>query len=159
MSEWTNNMRIKLCTPAPEDAEYFFDLYRRSLRVYFESTIGWDEAFRRAAFRLSYPLTHCQRLCVGDDQVCAGVLCLLPSSDGTIEVALLLIEPTFQNSGIGTNVLKQVCAQATRSDQTVRLSTFKLNVRATKLYRCLGFNDVGEDDYYLYFRKNHATQQ
>jgi ribosomal protein S18 acetylase RimI-like enzyme len=79
---------------------------------------------------------------------------LLPSTDGSIEVALLLIEPAFQNMGIGTDVLIQVCADASRADQAVRLSTFKLNVNAIRLYRRLGFKVVSEDDHYLHFRKD-----
>jgi ribosomal protein S18 acetylase RimI-like enzyme len=144
---------IHLCSPQRQDGEHFFDLYRRSLRSYFESTLGWDETFRRAAFRVSYPLAHCHRICLGDEQVFAGMLCLLPGADASIEVALLLIEPAFQNIGIGQSILTQVCMDARHANQSVRLATFKLNLGAARLYLRLGFEIVSEDDHYLHFRK------
>jgi ribosomal protein S18 acetylase RimI-like enzyme len=152
MRENQTTARIHLCSPVGEDAERFFDLYRRSLRSYFESTLGWDETFRRAAFRVSYPLARCRRICIGDDQVFAGMLCLLPDTHASIEVALLLIEPSFQNIGIGQSILTQVCMDARHANQTVRLATFKLNLRAARLYHRLGFEVVGEDDHYLHFQ-------
>jgi ribosomal protein S18 acetylase RimI-like enzyme len=144
---------IVLREAAVQDGVYFFELYRDLLRPYFEKTLGWDERFRRAAFRISYPLTQCEAIWLGCEAR-VGVLCVLPSIDGSIEVALLLIERAFQQSGIGKYVLERVCVGASRTRRPVRLSTFKLNERAVRLYLHLGFTVVAEDEHFFHFRRD-----
>jgi hypothetical protein len=48
---------VVLCEAAVQDGVYFFELYRDLLRPYFEKTLGWDERFRRAAFRITVTAT------------------------------------------------------------------------------------------------------
>jgi ribosomal protein S18 acetylase RimI-like enzyme len=144
---------VVLREAAVQDGVYFFELYRDLLRPYFEKTSGWDERFRRAAFRVGYPLTQCETIWLGCEAR-VGVLCVLPSTDGSIEIALLLIEPAFQQGGIGKYVLERVCADASRMRRPVRLSTFKLNEGAVRFYLRLGFTVVSEDEHYFHFRKD-----
>jgi ribosomal protein S18 acetylase RimI-like enzyme len=145
--------RIALRPATVEDGSYSFGLYQDLLRPYFESTLGWDQRFRSAAFRVSYPLEALEIIGF-DGQERAGVLCLLPSVDRSIEVALLLVEPALQGLGIGTRVLARVCSNALRADRAVRLSTFRLNQSAVRLYLRLGFAVIAEDEHYLHFSKD-----
>jgi ribosomal protein S18 acetylase RimI-like enzyme len=69
-------------------------------------------------------------------------------------VALLLIDPSFQRAGIGKHVLERGCVGASRTRRPVRLSTFKLNERAVRLYLHLGFTVVAEDEHFFHFRKD-----
>jgi ribosomal protein S18 acetylase RimI-like enzyme len=79
---------------------------------------------------------------------------LQPREDSAIEVALLLVDPAFQNTGIGKHVLLRVCDDASRAHLGVWLQTFKLNENARKFYLQLGFHIVGEDEHYFHFRRD-----
>ncbi|WP_175964525.1 GNAT family N-acetyltransferase [Burkholderia pyrrocinia] len=142
---------IPACT---EHLDYFFGLYRGLLSGYFRQTLGWDDTFRRAAFRLSYPIDRCMAIVVESDDPC-GVLVTQPHGDKAIEIALLLIDPAFQCKGIGMQVLQQVCDVASDSRLDVRLQTFRLNERASRFYRRHGFEIVDEDENYLFFCKRY----
>ena len=152
------NMPVELQVAERRDGVAFFNLYRHSLRQYFAATSGWDDAFRQAAFRFSFPIARCRRITVGEDTRFGGVACTLPNSDGSLEIALLLIEPHLQSKGIGETVLEQLCMDAQVHHQTVRLSTFKLNVRAANLYHRLGFSVIAEDEHYWHFQLQPETR-
>ncbi|MGU7811574.1 GNAT family N-acetyltransferase [Burkholderia sp. AW49-1] len=139
--------------PARTDQlEYFFGLYKDMLSQYFRRTIGWDDAFRHAAFRLSYPIDRCMAIVTESDTPC-GVLVTQPHDENAIDIALLLIDPAFQCQGIGMQVLRHVCEMASDSHLDVCLQTFRLNERASGFYLRHGFEIIDQDDYYLFFRK------
>lgn len=148
-----SDMRVELQVAERRDGTAFFNLYRHLLRQYFAVTIGWDDAFRQAAFRFSFPIAQCRRIAVGEDGRFGGVVCTLASSDGAQEVALLLVEPCLQSKGIGSAVLDHIYTNAQADNESVRLSTFKLNVRAISLYLRLGFSVIGEDEHYFHFQR------
>ncbi|RQR48769.1 N-acetyltransferase [Burkholderia sp. Bp9126] len=135
-----------------EHLDYFFGLYRDLLGEYFRQTLGWDDAFRCAAFRLSYPIKRCMAIVVESEDPC-GVLFTQPHGEDAIEVALLLIDPAFQGRGIGMQVLQQICNLASDSRLDVRLQTFRLNEGASRFYQRHGFEIIDEDENYLFFRK------
>jgi len=132
--------------------EFFFGLYKNLLSQYFRQTLGWDDAFRRAAFRLSYPIDRCVAIVTESDALC-GVLVTQPHDENAIEIALLLIDPAFQCKGIGMQVLQRVCDMASDSRLDVRLQTFRSNERASRFYLRHGFEIVDQDEHYLFFRK------
>ncbi|WP_157649369.1 GNAT family N-acetyltransferase [Burkholderia ubonensis] len=135
-----------------EHFEYFFGLYKDLLSGYFRQTLGWDDAFRRTAFRLSYPIDRCMAIVTESDAPC-GVLVTQPHDGNAIEIALLLIDPAFQCKGIGMQVLQRVCDRASGCRLDVHLQTFRSNKRASRFYLRHGFEVVDQDEHYLYFRK------
>jgi len=151
-----SNMQVELKVAERRDGDVFFNLYRHSLQRYFADTMGWDDAFRQAAFRFSFPIDRCKRITVEDatnEARFGGVVCTSRNSDGSQEINLLLIEPSLQCNGIGELVLDHLCQNAALQHRSTRLSTFKLNVRAAQLYRRLGFNVIAEDQYYFHFER------
>jgi len=147
-------LQIQLRMASAQEAADFFLLYKATLGAYFEQTLGWNEHFRRAAFRISYPVYKCQAIVVDGGETPAGVLVLEPHPDGALEVALLLVARRFQGAGIGSRVLQNVCRNALGGGRAVRLKTFLLNQGATRFYLRSGFVVVGEDAHYLYFSKS-----
>ena len=57
-----------------------------------------------------------------------------------MHVRTLVIHPQFQNHGIGTAFLRNVCDQAAARGVAVRLGVFHEN-RAIALYKRLGFRE------------------
>ncbi|WP_323069547.1 GNAT family N-acetyltransferase [Mycetohabitans endofungorum] len=143
---------VALRAATREEYGYFFHLYRDSLSGYFRQTLGWEDDFRRAAFRVSYPVARCQAIVVDGVSRAAGVLSTQVCEDGGVEVALLLVDPAFQSRQIGATLLHRVCDAAHRDGRAVKLQTFKLNERAARFYLRQGFQIVAEDEYYLHFR-------
>nr|WP_255779205.1 GNAT family N-acetyltransferase [Mycetohabitans sp. B5] len=144
---------VALRAATREDYRYFFHLYRDSLSGYFRQTLGWEDDFRRAAFRVSYPVVRCQAIVVDGVSRAAGVLSTQVCEDGGVEVALLLVDPAFQSRGIGAALLHRICDAAHREGRAVKLQTFKLNERAARFYLRQGFRIVAEDQYYQHFRR------
>ncbi|MCF7694719.1 GNAT family N-acetyltransferase [Mycetohabitans sp. B2] len=144
---------VALRAATREEYGYFFHLYRNALSGYFRQTLGWEDDFRRTAFRVSYPIARCQAIVVDGVSRAAGVLSTQVCEDGGVEVALLLVDPACQRRGIGTTLLHRVCDAAHREGRAVKLQTFKLNERAARFYLRQGFQIVTEDEYYLHFRR------
>ncbi|MCG1041295.1 GNAT family N-acetyltransferase [Mycetohabitans sp. B8] len=144
---------VALRAATREDYGYFFHLYRDALSGYFKQTLGWEDDFRRAAFRVSYPVARCQAIVLDGVSRAAGVLSTQVCEDGEVEVALLLVDPAFQSRGTGAALLRRIGDAAHREGRAVKLQTFKLNERAARFYLRQGFRIVAEDQYYLHFRR------
>jgi ribosomal protein S18 acetylase RimI-like enzyme len=65
---------------------------------------------------------------------------VLDRAGSEIRVVDLALLPAVQNQGIGTFLMRQICAQA---DRPVRLSVLKFN-RAFAWYERLGFSKIGD---------------
>lgn len=119
-----------------EDA---FSLYAQSLRPYIEAVYGWDEKSQRERFAGSYPSEGLFSLYRAKEDI--GLLALRGPG---LHVALLLIRPEFQNQGLG----REVMAELHNRNQTITLSSFKLNTHAVRFYQALGYTIIGEDEHF-----------
>lgn len=77
-----------------------------------------------------------------------------------INVIDIVLTPSYQGRGIGTELLQQVIAKADAAGKAVRLFVDRTNERAFELYRGLGFEVCGEVPFYLEMRRapRQATQ-
>ena len=85
---------------------------------------------------------------LGDADI--GWLQTTPKEDGMF-VAQLFVDRPFQRRGIGTEVMKQLIAEAAQANQAVRLNVVKINP-ALRLYERLGFRTTHEDDRKFYMQ-------
>jgi ribosomal protein S18 acetylase RimI-like enzyme len=69
---------------------------------------------------------------------CAGILHIVPWRR-SLTIRWLMIEPTFQGCGIGTQLVRLVQREALDQDRSVRLEVLTCNVDAKRLYERLGF--------------------
>jgi ribosomal protein S18 acetylase RimI-like enzyme len=63
-----------------------------------------------------------------------------------VEVAEIQIQPSHQNQGIGSRILKDTIARAHAKRKKVVLSVALKNERAYRLYQRLGFQKVAHND-------------
>lgn len=130
--------------PASEsDTGFLYALHCVTMREAIEKTWGWDEAWQRNDFQERF-----QRLSVSiiqaDGRDVGGLW--LESHADSLYIVELQVLPEWQGRGIGTSVLQDLIAQATRSGIPVELSVLPVNPRAQRLYERLGFKvtDVGD---------------
>jgi ribosomal protein S18 acetylase RimI-like enzyme len=94
-------------------------------------------------FGLRYP-GH-QRFVVMEDGERAGRL-YVHQRDGVLHVIDLTLLPEVRSHGIGTRILRDVCAVASNDGLTISLGVDRANTRAAQLYTELGFRLTAVDD-------------
>ncbi len=136
---------LSLRRELPGDESFLFQVYAGTREEELALT-NWDENTRRqflnlqfAAMRRGYANQYpdAEFLIVSLGQERVGRLVINRSADAirVVDVALL---PAHRNRGFGTILMRQVCAEATRAGQPVRLCVLQGN-RALRWYERLGF--------------------
>lgn len=134
---------ITLRVAQAEDLEFLFSLLKVAFGPYVEQTYGaWHEAEQHARFISgTRPETHQVVELAGQPVGCLAVE-WLPDH---VELNRVFPLPGFQGRGIGTQLVRQVLAQAQAARLPVRLRVFKVNP-AQRLWQRLGFAVVGETE-------------
>lgn len=142
---------VSLRPEQPDDDAFLYEVYA-STREEELALTNWNENMRRMflnhqfnAMRQGYRSMFPQGefLIINVDGKPAGRL-VVHRGEGEIRVVDLALLPASRNRGIGTSLMRQICAQA---DRPVRLSVLKLN-RAFHWYQRLGFAKTGETGVY-----------
>jgi len=134
---------VTLRAAKSEDLGFLFSLLKVALGSYVEETYGgWREEEQHARFIAGMRLeTHRVIELAGQPVGCLAV----EWSPDQIRLNRVLLLPAIQGRGIGTELVRQVLAQARTSRLPVRLRVFKVNP-AQHLWRRLGFSVVGETE-------------
>ena len=143
---------ITLRDAASDDLEFLFSLLRVALGPYVVQTFGpWDDAEQRARFfAATDPAMH--RI-VEQDGRPVGCLAVRRLPD-EVRLNRVLLLPEVQSRGIGTQLVREVLAQARAAGLPVRLRVFRVNP-ARRLYERLGFVVTAETD--THFLMEHAV--
>jgi ribosomal protein S18 acetylase RimI-like enzyme len=137
-------MGYQLVPAVPEDEAWLEQLRRAVYReLFFATWSGWDEARH---------LRHCAEcwergriFCIEIDGVRVGMIQLFDEPDA-IEIGEIQIQPSYQNRGIGTRLLRDTIARAHEQHKKVSLSVALKNERAYRLYERLGFQKVAQNE-------------
>ena len=155
-------MNVTLQPFSPDNQEFLFRLYS-STREHEISALGWPSAQQEAFLRMqfnsqqrwyetAYPGADHQLILI-DDQPAGRILVLRDSKTYTlVDIALLT---QHRNTGIGTQLLRQLIAEADKACVPLRLHVLKSNP-ACRLYERLGFAKTGEDGIYYEMEKKTA---
>ena len=97
-------------------------------------------------------LRHCAEcwergriFCIEIDGVRVGMIQLFDEPDA-IEIGEIQIQPSYQNRGIGTRLLRDTIDRAHEHRKKVSLSVALKNERAYRLYERLGFQKVAQNE-------------
>lgn len=123
-----------------------FDLYSLLLREFIEPIFGWNEDFQRSRFAAEYAQEN--TMLIFSDAVNVGYVVVV-QKPAAHHVALLLLQPEFQRTGIGKVVMSKVVARAKADGKPVTLSCFKSNKAALLFYQRLGFSVNHEEQYFV----------
>jgi len=108
-----------------------------------EALVRMQFSAQQTGYRNQYPQS--QDFIVMMDDRPAGRLWLNESA-AEIAIVDIAILPEYQGGGLGTSVLGRIVSDAAHLGKTIRLRVDRMNFRAARFYRRLGFEAVSGDD-------------
>jgi ribosomal protein S18 acetylase RimI-like enzyme len=158
-------MSVTLRPIAPEDEEFLLRVYS-STRSDEIAVWGWNQAQQEAFLRMQFTVQQRayemqygeadHHIILFQDQQVGRIL--ISRMDHYILLVDIAVLPQYRNKGIGTLLIKELCAEAARKDVSVRLQVLKSNGAAARLYERLGFSMTGEDSIYLQMERRPRGQ-
>lgn len=132
---------VTLRAATVDDACFLYRLHAESLGPYVDEVWGWNDDEQRAYLSRSF-LPDRVRVIVADG-VDVGRLDVVDDDD----VFLLLIELLrhYQGRGIGSLLIRDLIRRAHAAEKRLRLNVLEVNVDAYRLYRRLGFTELGRE--------------
>jgi len=135
-----------------QDAEWLYQLNKNSYQDTVVRQFGeWDEPFQRKLFSESWSTRLAKIINLDTKKI--GVLSVEQRKeyDWLQEIQLVA---KYQNSGIGTQIIKDCINRATQSNRCLRLQVLHMNESAKRLYLRLGFTEIDtlENHYLMEYR-------
>lgn len=124
------------------DFEFFFHQHEQTFGPYVRQVWGWDDDDQRAHLHRALDIDATQVIVV--DSVDLGRLTLGTLDDDTY-IGLIEIAADHQRRGIGARIVHGIRDAAGVEGKGVRLHVLAVNHGAQKLYRRLGFSEVGRE--------------
>ena len=131
-------MRASLRPATPDDKEFLWNLHCDTMREYVEQVWGWDEAWQRGRFLERFDSG--KRRIVELDGVSVGAIQVDRQPDH-IFLKNLHITPSYQNRGIGTQLIESLIEEADEREVPLRLQVLRVNP-SRRLYERLGFHET-----------------
>jgi ribosomal protein S18 acetylase RimI-like enzyme len=130
-------------TMQEEDKSFLRELSKSCYHEVITDFFGdWNEDIFEAGFEKQWALKEFQ--IVENNNRKIGALWVVCNSDHMF-IQEIQIHPSWQNQGIGTELIKKVFKEAADKKLAVRLNVFK-NSKAKILYERLGFKKIDESD-------------
>ena len=119
------------------DLEFVFKLIKSTMKDHITKIYGkWDDEFQFNYCKKGFDANK-HRIITVDKQ---DIGCIAVSKDDlNIQIERLLILPSFQGLGIGTDILKKLKQEAKTNSKTLSLKVLHSNTRAQALYERIGF--------------------
>jgi ribosomal protein S18 acetylase RimI-like enzyme len=131
------------------DSGFFYQVKKTVLKSYIEQIWGWDEDFQIQFHQQNF---HVDETCIIKiNEIAVGTV-EIKEDEYKIFISSLYLLPQYQNKGIGSSIIQQLIAKATKENKRVELEVLKINTEAQKLYKKLGFVLTERDDtkYFMY---------
>ena len=136
-------MHLTLRPATPDDREFFARLHERCYREVVTAQFGaWDPALQ--ATLLARKWDPARFAIVLLDGRAVGSLAVDRHPDHCF-LADVMVDPSVQGRGVGTELVRRVIAEAAAAGLPVRLQVLHRN-RARALYERLGFTATGETE-------------
>jgi ribosomal protein S18 acetylase RimI-like enzyme len=153
-SKPNGDLPVSLRPEQPGDEQFLYDVYA-STREEELALTNWDDQMRRAflsqqftamrhGYRSMFPAGEFLIIALAGQPAGRMVLNRDAKEIRVVDLALL---PAQRNHGIGTLLMRQVCADAAKTGTPVHLCVLKHN-RAFRWYERLGFTKIGELGFY-----------
>ncbi|KWX20877.1 hypothetical protein AFM11_27655 [Mycolicibacterium wolinskyi] len=134
---------VSLRPATADDFEFFFELHKQTLGPYVDQVWGWDDDVQRAHLQRTMNPERTQVIVA--DGIDIGRL-NVEDQPGEVFLGLIEIAPPYQGRGIGAELIETLLDDAFARGKQVRLNVLRVNSRAYRLYRRLGFREVSCDD-------------
>ena len=139
-------LNISLRPVEPEDEAFLYEVYR-STRAEELAAWGWDERQQELFLKMqlrardqSYLMYYTE---ISDSIILfeksrAGRI-IISRSDKEIKLVDISLLPEYRGAGLGTSLIKDLFAEADRTERVVRLQVERTNTEARRLYERMGF--------------------
>ena len=144
-----SEFRIVLRQALPEDEEFFFKVYAGTRE---EEIAAWglgpvqkqaflNMQFRAQQFHFEYIDDEGKSVIMIDNNAIGRLV--VDRTENYLHLADIAILPEYRNSGVGTQILKDLQSEAKQKGVPFILEVFKSN-RAGSLYKRMGFEITGD---------------
>jgi GNAT superfamily N-acetyltransferase len=137
---------------SPQDFDYCAKLYFAGMEQIIRQ-LNLDMDAQVSSFQKQWEPAQVQLITL--DATDVGWLQSITAEDALF-LAQLFVDASVQRRGIGTEVMRRVIAEASRTGRAVELAVVKINP-ALRLYEKLGFKVTYEDDHKFYMRREPAA--
>lgn len=127
-----------------KDQDWLFQLYRHTLHSAIDRTWGWDEWFQQQEFENKLPAEQFHICLYQGQRVAAWMVRDKPKF---LWLEMLLVEPEWQNQGIGRWIVKQLQSDAHKLQKSIKLSIIKANP-VKGFYVKMGFELYHSDEHF-----------
>ena len=146
-----NPHQVALRPAQADDEPFLLDVYAGT-RADELAAWGWDAAQQLAFLRMQFTVQR-RAYEMQYGEASHDIILFKDKEAGRImvnrtEQEILLVDiallPQYRNYGIGSSLIKDLCAEAASKDLPVRLQVLKSNTAAARLYERLGFSMTGD---------------
>lgn len=124
--------------PAQEvDVDVIYTFCKELIAAFETDPIDMEKVLPWCKRKISGQIAEYQRI-LKDGEV-AGYFHLSPLEDASLELDDFYLHEGFRGQGIGSAMLKELCASADEQEKTLLLYVFKKNEGAVRLYERHGF--------------------
>jgi ribosomal protein S18 acetylase RimI-like enzyme len=121
-------------------------LFRAAFHAHIQEIWGWDESWQRSNFEEEF--ASAETSVIEDGGRIIGYFQIL-NEDDRIYLLDLVISAELQGRGIGSGVIKALQQLASARNVPLQLAVFRTNPQAQRLYKRLGFVQVGETEVHV----------
>jgi ribosomal protein S18 acetylase RimI-like enzyme len=140
---------VRLRPAAEDDLDFLWVLHRATMREYVEQTWSWEDKSQERRFRSKFKPERIQIVLYHGDP--AGSISV-DYERSRIFLGVIEIAPAYQDRGIGTYLIRQLCGKADAANVPLELQVLKVNP-AKKLYERLGLAVVSETETHYLMRR------
>ncbi len=151
---------VKLRTVTDDDREFLTKVYASS-RADELALVEWDAAQKDAFVRQQFDAQHGEysarfpdaqyRIILFEDQPAGRIW--IGRDEEQIRLLDIALLPEYQNRGIGTALLSDLCAEAAREGKPLRHMVFKFNTAAMRFYERMGFTQIDDVGAYIHMER------
>ena len=135
--------RLKLRKASQDDKEFAYQVKRAAMKEYVELVRGWNEDQQRQLHARRFQEQDFRVINLDGEDV--GIMSVAVESD-CVFVNQIYILPEHQGQGVGRKCMLVTMEQGSNLGLPVRLKVLKVNTRAVKFYKRLGFTITGDTD-------------
>ena len=136
-------MDIVFRRAGPADSDFAYVTKKAAFREYVEKVWGWNEEEQRELHARRF--AEQEFMVIEVDGTPAGIIALARTGE-CVKVNQLFVRPEHQGKGVGGESMRRIMAEARAAGLPVHLRVLKVNPRAAKFYRRLGFAGSGESE-------------
>jgi len=137
---------VQLCKAQQDDKDFLIQLKKRTIKDYIERTWGWDDQEQEDYFNQHFQPHKIDIIFENNQKI--GMI-EIEEKESDMLILNIQILPEFQNKRIGTILIKNVIGKAKFKKKELKLQVLKVNKKALKLYKNLGFIEIGETENHI----------